>query len=328
MPHMFRACQRVFCAFALCLFATPALASAEIIDRVVAVVNNDVITFSELNSEGAPLFRRITQQAPPDQVDAALIQARQEMLSSLIDKLIVEQRAAKLDITVSDAEIDESINRILSRNNVDRQKFLQDLEMMGSSEREYRNSLRGQILQSKLVSFEIRSKVVITEEKIREFYEKNYTEKLTDGAFHILQMGFAWNNAQTEAKAAARHKAEEARRLVLSGEDFRAVARRMSELPSAADGGDIGIFKKNELAVYMKEAVLALAPGQVSPVVETPAGYQLFKLLSDKGDVRAQQPLEAVRDEIREQLFQQAMDTQFEKWVKGLRDEAYIKTML
>jgi peptidyl-prolyl cis-trans isomerase SurA len=78
----------------------------------------------------------------------------------------------------------------------------------------------------------------------------------------------------------------------------------------------------------MKQNVLALAPGQVSPIVETPSGYQLFKLLSDKGNIQAQQPLDAVHDEIRDLLYQQAMDAHYSKWVKELRDEAYIKTML
>ncbi|MEW6502151.1 MAG: peptidylprolyl isomerase [Thermodesulfobacteriota bacterium] len=309
-------------------FAAPATVAAEIVDRVVAVVNDDVITFSDLSREGASLFRRITQQAPPEQVTAALLQARQEMLSSLIDKLIVEQRAAKLNITVSEAELDEAVDRVLARNRISREKFLQDIERMGSTEQNYRNSLRIQILQSKLVGQEIRSKVVITEEKIKEYYEKNYTEKLAADSYHILQMGFSWKEETPAAKAEALAKAEEARRLVLGGEDFRSVARKMSDLPSAADGGDIGVFKKEELSPAMKRNVLALAPGQLSPLVETPTGYQLFRLLSNQGDIRAQQPLDAVHDEIRDLLYQQTMEAQYGKWVKELRDEAYIKTML
>ncbi len=308
--------------------ATPASAAAETVDRVVAVVNDDVITFSDLNREGAPIFKRITQQAPPDQINAALLQARQQVLSGLIDKLIVEQRAAKLNITVSDAELDEAISSILARNNVTRAKFLQDLAMMGSNEKQYRDSLRVQILQSKLVGQEIRAKVVITEEKIKEYYEKNYTEKITADAYHILQMGFSWKEDTPDEKAAALKKAEEARRLVLAGDDFRSVARKMSDLPSAADGGDIGVFKKEELSAAMRKQILSLTPGQTSPLVETATGYQMFKLLSDKGNIRAQQPLEAVHDEIRDLLYKQAMDSQYNKWVKELRDEAYIKTML
>lgn len=308
--------------------ATPASAAAETIDRVVAVVNDDVITFSDLNREGAPIFKRITQQAPPDQINAALLQARQQVLSGLIDKLIVEQRAAKLNITVPDAELDEAINRILARNNITRDKFLHDLAMMGSNEKQYRDSLRVQILQSKLVGQEIRAKVVITEEKIKEYYETHYTDKITPDAYHILQMGFSWKESTPAEKAAALKKAEEARRLVLAGDDFRSVARKMSDLPSAADGGDIGVFKKEELSAAMRKQILSLTPGQTSPLVETATGYQMFKLLSDKGNIRAQQPLEAVHDEIRDLLYKQAMDSQYNKWVKELRDEAYIKTML
>jgi peptidyl-prolyl cis-trans isomerase SurA len=76
------------------------------VDRIIAIVNDDVITFSDLNREGAALFRRITQEAPPDQVEMALLRAREEVLSSLIDRLIVEQRAKKLGISVGNAEVD------------------------------------------------------------------------------------------------------------------------------------------------------------------------------------------------------------------------------
>jgi len=310
------------------ILAAPAIVAAEIVDRVVAVVNDDIITFSDLNREGAALFKRITQQAPPEQINAALIQARQEMLSSLIDKLIIEQRAAKLNITVDEEELDEAVSRVLARNKISREKFLHDLEMMGSNEKDYRKSLRIQILQSKLVGQEIRAKVVITEEKIKEYHEKNYSGKLSADSYHILQMGFSWKDNTPAAKAAAMAKAEEARRLVQGGDDFRSVARKMSDLPSATDGGDIGVFKKEELSPALKQNVLTLAPGQLSPIVETFTGYQLYKLLSDKGNVRAQQPFEAVHDEIRDLLYQQTMDAQYGKWVKELRDEAYIKTML
>src|SRR3990167_8088983 len=90
--------QVVCVALSLLAFSQPPVARAEMVDRIVAIVNDDVITFSDLNREGAALFRRITQEAPPDQVERTLLKAREEMLSSLIDKLIVAQRAKKMGI--------------------------------------------------------------------------------------------------------------------------------------------------------------------------------------------------------------------------------------
>ncbi|MGV1099282.1 peptidylprolyl isomerase [Thiovibrio sp. JS02] len=314
--------------FFLFTLLTPSFAEAELVDRIVAIVNDDVITFSDLSREGAALFRKITQQAPPEQVETALLQAREEMLSNLIDKLIVEQRAAKMGVSVGDAEVDGAIERIIARNNITPEKFRQQIELMGTTEQDYRGLIRNQILQDRLVDYEIRSRVVITEERMKEYYEKHYADKTRDEAYHILQMGFAWKDDSPAARAEARQRAEEVREQAAGGQDFRTLARQHSELPSAADGGDIGVFKKEELNAAMKQSILSLRPGEISPIEETPAGYQFFKLLSDHGDIRLQGSYESVKEEIRKRLYEEDLNNQFQKWVKELRDEAYIKKML
>jgi peptidyl-prolyl cis-trans isomerase SurA len=314
-------------SFVLTLFAS-GTSQAELIDRIVAIVNDDIITFSDLTREGAPLFRRISQEAPPDQVEPALIQAREEMLANLIDKLIVEQRAEEVGISVSPEEVDTALERILDRNSTTLEEFRRNLELMGSDEEQYRKILRSQVIQSKLISYEIRSKVVITEEKIREFYEKNYLDKKESDAYHILQMGFTWKEDTPAARLDARQTAEGIRAKVLAGEDFRELARRFSQLPSAVDGGDIGVFKKDELASYMKSSILGLKSGEISQIVETPSGFQFFKILSSEGNVMAQVSFAEVENPIREKLYQESLDIQFEKWVKELKEQAYIKKML
>lgn len=306
--------------------SSPMLLHADLVDRIVAVVNDDIITFSDLNNQGKPFFKRIREQAPPHEVDDALLAARQEMLSSLIDKLIIEQRAQQLGILVSEDEVDNAFENILARNNTTRENFSKELKIMGGSEKAYRDSLKNQILQSKLINYEIRSKIVITEEKIKEYYTQNYTQKTVEGAYHILQMGFTWGEEQSKEEAA--QKAADIRSMVIDDGNFRELAKKFSNLPSAADGGNIGVFKKDELAPYMKRAILDLQPGQISPVVETPSGYQFFKLLSNKGNVKAQASYESVKDEIKNILYQQETESQYQKWVTELRGQAYIKKLL
>ena len=313
------------CGFA---FLHPPVVKAEMVDRIIAIVNDDVITFSDLNREGAALFRRITQEAPPEQVERTLLKAREEMLSSLIDKLIVAQRAKKMGVSVSNPEVDAAIKSIIERNKTTPEKFWQQMTLMGSNEQDYREIIRSQILQEKLIDYEIRSRVVVTEERIREFYEKNYAQKMQEEAYHILQMGFVWKENTQAAKDDARRRAEETHQQALAGQDFRSLAQQSSDLPSAKDGGDIGVFKKSEMAAYMKASILSLQPGQISAILETPAGYQFFKLLSDRGEVGLQATYESVKEQIRQRLYEEAMNSQFHKWVKELRDQAYIKKIL
>ncbi|MDP2104565.1 MAG: peptidylprolyl isomerase, partial [Desulfobulbaceae bacterium] len=121
---------------------------------------------------------------------------------------------------------------------------------------------------------------------------------------------------------------EETRKRALAGQDFHALARQFSDLPSAVDGGDIGVFKKEELSPDMKASILTMKPGEISPVENTPFGFQFFKLLSDQGDARLQAPYESVKDEVRQRLLEETLNAQFQKWIHELREQAYIKKLL
>jgi peptidyl-prolyl cis-trans isomerase SurA len=307
----------------------------QLVDRVVAVVNNDVITLSELEKAGREFFERIKVQAPAAEVDKALEKARDEVLSKLVDKFIVQQQAEKLSITVTEQEIDTAVDQILARNNATIEDFKKELAAMKISEQEYRENIRGQIVQSKLISYEVRSRIVIIEDDIKAYYEKEYTQEKGEGGYHTLQMGFTWRNSVTlekagfDTKKAAGEKAEETRARVLDGESFTELAKAYSNLPSAPDGGDIGLLKKDEMAAYMKDVILAMHPGEISPIVETGNAFQFFKLLSVReGDLVVKAPYESVREEIRDDLYRQKMEKQYKTWVKSLREEAYIKILL
>jgi peptidyl-prolyl cis-trans isomerase SurA len=126
----------------------------------------------------------------------------------------------------------------------------------------------------------------------------------------------------------AKKRAERVRTLLTSGQDFRMLAEKFSDLPSAADGGDLGVFQKDEMAAYMKEAVLPLSPGDVSEIVETPSGYQFFKLLSSQdGQIVVQASFASVKDDIRQKLYDEQLKEQFDEWVTRIKTEAYIKRL-
>ena len=321
-----------FLLFFLC--ATHSFAD-DYVDRVVAVVNDDVITLSELEEAGRTYYERIRTKVPAAEVERALEKARGEVLSSLIDNIIVKQKAAELSITVEDAEVDNAINEILSRNNVTLEEFKKELAKVNVSEEKYRDNLRTQILQSKVIGLQVRSRIVIIDEAIKEYYEKEYTLEKGEGGYYILQMGFNWRNpgtlgeAGTNSKEEARKRAEEIRARALAGEGFRELAQSYSDLPSATDGGDIGLIKKDEMAAYMKDTILQMHPGEISKIIETDNTFQFFKLLSSReGDIVVKAPYDSVKEEIREVLYQQEMQEQYKIWVESLREQAYIKILL
>jgi peptidyl-prolyl cis-trans isomerase SurA len=132
-----------------------------------------------------------------------------------------------------------------------------------------------------------------------------------------------------DSKEEVLRKAEEIRARVLAGENFTELAKSYSDFPSAAEGGDIGLIKKDEMAAYMKDTILPMQPGEISQIIETGTTFQFFKLLSvTDGDVVIKVPFESVKDEIREILYNREMEEQYNVWVESLREKAYVKILL
>ena len=139
--------------------------------------------------------------------------------------------------------------------------------------------------------------------------------------FFLLQLN--------KAKDLARKRAEEARQEVLNGGDFGILARQSSDLPSAEDGGDLGVFQEDELASYMRDAILELNVGEISPIIETPTGFQFFKLLSrQKGEGVEHAPLDTVKNDLRATLLEKKFEEAYEDWVGKIKKGSYIKRML
>lgn len=321
-----------FVLLLLFFFCTPHSVPAELVDRSVAIVNNDIITLSEVNELGQPLFQKAASEVPPEKLEEVMGQIRASVIQKLIDKKLLLQEAGKMQITVSEPEVDNALQRILVNNKISRQQFLEELKSMGMTEPLYREDLKGQILRSKLVNYEVRSKVIIPEEKIIDYYDLHYTEQVGSGGYYILQIGVSRNtldaNGNKLGPKKAKAKITKVHNLARQGENFKELAHQYSDLPSAKDGGDIGIFQEKEMAPFMRNAIVGLKPGQISKIVETPSGYQFFTILSSQeGQIITKVPYESVKEEIREKLYQQEMQLLYKNWIESIRDKAYIKIL-
>ena len=305
---------------------------ANVVDKSVAIVNDDAITLSEVNDLGKALFKKIAEETPPDRLAETLAQARRSVIEKLIDKKLVVQEAKKLSIQVSDQEVDAAFHRVVANNKTTVDEFRKELGAMGVNEQQYREELRDQILSSKLINHEVRTKVVIPEDAVLEYYNTHFTTTVGGGEYHILHIGCLWGGdgqlTPATTREEAHNKAQKVHKLALQGKDFKELARQYSDLPSAADGGDLGTFQQDELADFIRDAVLRLKPGEVSPMVTTENGYHFFKLVtSQEGKIVAHEPYESVKDQIREKMYQQAMEQRFKEWLISIRTKAYIKIL-
>lgn len=308
-------------------------APADIVDRIVAIVNDDVITLSEVNEEGKALLQRVAENTTASEREQALKQVRQTIIDKLIQKRIMSQEAQKYNISVSEEEVDMTMQRILDQNKGTIEELRAQLATVGMTEAQYRANLRDQVLSSKLVNYEIRSKVIITEDRVIDYYDTHYTERVAEGGYYILQIGISPESSQKGGKdfgpqEGARQKAERVRSLAVAGEPFRDLARRYSDLPSSVDGGDIGVFKKDDMSEAMLKVITKTKPGEITDIIETSSGFQFFKVLSSQeGQIITKVPYESVKEDIYETLYQQEMQSLFADWLQEKKDQAYIKIL-
>lgn len=312
----------------------PSVGGAELVDKVVAVVNDEVVTLSEVEEEAARIFQALAKESSGQALDKSMAEAREATLNGLIDRRIIHQRAKLTNTTVTDEELAAAFESTRNRMALDPTEFRRKLERSGMTEETLKKQLRDQVLQSKLVSFDVRAKIVVTDEMCRDYYNEHYSTKAEKGNFYLLQMGFQWNPEVTEPgkkqeeRTETKRRAERALEAVNKGEDFKAYAKKISDLPSAIDGGDLGLLKLEDMAPAMRAAVAALQPGEVSKIIETSDSYQFFKLLSAKDEsALTSSSYEKVKDEIREKLHEEKLKAAYSEWVKKLKESAYIQKL-
>ena len=175
---------------------------------------------------------------------------------------------------------------------------------------------------------------IITDEMIQEYFNEHNTAKAEKGSYYLLQMGFTWKTVSDDedklasVKGETRKQAERILALAHDGQDFKTLAKKFSDLPSASDGGDIGILHLDDMAPTMRTAISPLKPGELTDIIETSNGFQFFKLLSGEEHTKASSSaFEAAKEEIREKLYEEKMKVAFSDWVKKLKEDAFIQKL-
>lgn len=323
----------VLLLISLITLAFPTGLCAALVDKVVAVVNEEVITLSEVEEEVTRLAQNLDKEHGEATGPAAIAEIREQTIDALIDRRLINQRAKATNTTVSDEELAAAIESTRTRMGLDAADFRRKMAQSGMTEDLLKKQLRDQILQSKLVSADVRAKTVVTEEMLRNYYDEHHAARTGKGNLHLLQMGFSWQKEksdaekQSEVKNEARERAEKARALVEKGQEFKEVAKKFSDLPSAVDGGDLGVLHLDDMAEASRAAISPLKPGQLSVIVETPGSYQFFKVLSQDDQETDKAAFEKAKEEIREKLYQEKLKAAFAEWVKNLRESAYIQKL-
>ncbi|MBL0700735.1 MAG: SurA N-terminal domain-containing protein [Desulfosarcina sp.] len=306
-------------------FVNCSLSSAEVVDRIIAIVNDKIITLSELNLALKPYLARIKSMGRTSEDERQfLYTVRKKILNDLINDKLTYLEAKHYNVTVTDDEIDQTIERIKETNYHTDEDFREILAKEGLTIEEYRRDLKEQMLRSRVVDYEVRSKVVITKEDIMAYYEANQEKYADEKRYHlrnILMRPSSFEGEETRQKLL--DKMQDILAKLKEGESFSDLARVYSQSPFAAEGGDLGFFKFDDLAPTIQDALKGLMAGEGTGILDTDQGFQMF-YIEDIEDT-LDRSLEEVSKEIKEILYNERVNKRFKVWIEGMRAKSHIK---
>lgn len=254
------------------------------VDRIVAVVNSDVITSVQLRDRVEQITRQVQRQG--GQLPPADVLERQ-----ILERLIIEQAQLQLaretSLRVDDATLERAIARIAENNRISAAELRSTLERDGVSWSRFRDEIRTEILLTRLREREVDSRIVVTDAEIDNFLQNN-PDAFSGSEYlvaHILLR--APESASPEQIARLRERAERALSRLRAGEEFGRVAADTSEAPDSINGGSLGWRERDRLPALYADAARELQPGQVSPVLRSAAGLHIIQLVDKRGGVAA-----------------------------------------
>jgi parvulin-like peptidyl-prolyl isomerase len=300
---------------------------AGVADRIVAVVNNDIITLSELNDAFGPYRARLEASYEGPEREKALSETKLTLLNRMIDSLLMEQLARKEKMVPTDAEIDDTMNDMHRRRNVSPDELKKALAKEGLTLEAYRKGIRDQLLRLRVIQREIKNKVAVSDEEIGAYYVKHREDYEGKETVRVRQILLAVpRGGDQAAKEKRREDAEAIHKRLLAGEPFEKLAAQFSQGPAAAAGGDIGFIERGMVLPEIEEAAFNLMISQLSPVIESPAGFHILQVTDRRG--AGLKAIESVRGEIQAKLEEEKMEKKSEEWLDELRKKSHIEIKL
>jgi peptidyl-prolyl cis-trans isomerase SurA len=311
--------RKAFSLLAALGLATGAVAE-EVVDGIAAQVGSEIVLISEVRQLSDPVERSLRERGAPE---SELVKVRATILDRLIERRLIQIMVRRAELGATDAEVDDTLERIAQENGIALEQIRASVEALGLSYEAYRERIRGEIEQAKIVNGMVAAGVRVEDDEVRALYEKRYADQPTEGEeVHLRQIIVAVARETPAARREACGEVEDARERVLAGEDFGRIAREVSDL-NAATGGDVGWVLVDSLADWMRNGVDDLQPGEVSGVLTSPYACSLLELV----DRRVYEPLtfEQAEEVLRAELFDLRMQEEYLEFVDKIREQTYVE---
>ncbi|MHB8173954.1 MAG: peptidylprolyl isomerase [Nitrospirota bacterium] len=295
-------------------------AGATEIDRVVAVVGQDVITLSELQMEMAPKLGELNQRYQGEELDVAKEKLKKATINGLIDKYLELQEAKVEGVEVTEEEVSSAIDDIMKKNHMDKAAFEAALEGEGYDTDDYRKNLKDQLTIMRLIARDVKSRITIKDADIVKYYNENKSKFIQPASVKVAQIMFPAKDGDMDAALKA---ANTARAQIMKGTSFEEMAEKCTGDKDAAKTCVLGTFGKGQLAPDIETAAFGMKQGDVSQPIKSDKGYQLIKVM-EKADGSAKS-LDEARAEIVDKLSSKLGEKLYSKWIQDLRNKTYVE---
>lgn len=298
--------------------------NAELVDRIVAIVNSEIVMDSDFTNLKHKLnSSSMIDDSLLDNIDMdTLAKDRQAQMNYLINEKILDSEVKRLNLSVTSDRVQMEIKEMAKRNGISADEVLSAVKAQGMSIPEYQEFLKNRIERQNLLEQEIISKIRVTEEDaFSEYLKRNPTSKNAVSEFKIAHILFRIKkNIAAESVAAS---AQDIYNRLKRGEKFELLAEQNSQDPDFSQGGLLGTFKSGEFSKDIEDAIKKIDVGDITPVIRTRQGFHIFKLLESK--TIKDPKFEKEKPSITAQLVERNFKRQLKIWIQSKRDESFLK---
>jgi len=317
------------CFLLLSLIALSGVLRADdtVIEEIVARVNNQIITQSEY-LHGKEELKKEAQQQDPVNADKLVAERDKDVLRDLIDQQLLLEKGKDLGIT-ADTDVIKKLDEMRKDMKLDSMEELEKAaQSQGISFEDFKQNLRNQIVTQQVIGKEVGSRLVISKEQEQTFYDQHKSELERPETIRLSEILVSTdskpNDSTDEAQRleAAQAKAEDLLAQIRKGAKFEDIAKKNSDGPTAAQGGDLGEFKRGALAKELEDKTFAMKPGDVSDVIRTKQGFVILKVTEHHN--AGIPPLSDVEQRIQDALYMQKLQPALREYLTKLREDAFI----
>src|SRR6202046_2911671 len=302
-----------------------AKAKGTVVEEIVARVNNDAITLSDMQKADQALHEEIAhdcQGCPPDRVEEVYKDKQKDLLRDLIDQALLVERAKDMAVSV-ETDVIKRLDEMRKQNNIASMEDMEkEVEKQGMGWEDLKTQIRNSLLTQEVIRREVGSHINIPNDEVKKYYDEHQKDFVRPEQVVLAEIFLSTDGKSPEEMSSVEKKAEDLRNRVVKGEEFSEIAKHFSEGSTAKDGGTLGTFERGQLDKQLEDVVFKMNKGQMTDVIQTKSGFEVLKV--EAHFEAGLQPQDKVENEIMNRIYAQKMQPTMRDYLSQLREQSYV----